>query len=80
MRFLCGYSAEGNGWQPKDQQYLYPGRTETWKYRKGFGAFGKQLYVEGVVEHGRGIGHKVLFPTTNLVPQKEKLMPPAEFM
>lgn len=38
---------------------------------------GISYFVEGIVEHGRGIGHKVLFPTTNLVPPKEKLMPPA---
>lgn len=44
---------------------------------KASALLGSSFYVEGVVEHGRGIGHKVLFPTTNLVPQKEKLMPPS---
>jgi riboflavin kinase/FMN adenylyltransferase len=32
--------------------------------------------VEGIVEHGRGMGHKYLFPTANLQPPAEKLMPP----
>lgn len=32
--------------------------------------------MDGVIEHGRGMGHKVLLPTTNIVPAKEKLMPP----
>lgn len=37
---------------------------------------GRHFSVEGVVEHGRGMGRKQLFPTTNLVPSIEKLMPP----
>lgn len=37
---------------------------------------GKRFFVQGLVQHGRGIGHKMLFPTANLVPPKEKLMPP----
>lgn len=37
---------------------------------------GMDYPVEGVVEHGRGMGHKMLLPTANLIPSKEKLMPP----
>lgn len=37
---------------------------------------GMDFLVSGVVEHGRGMGHKVLFPTANIRPAKEKLMPP----
>ena len=37
---------------------------------------GDYFVTEGVVQHGRGIGHKHLLPTTNLIPPKEKLMPP----
>ncbi|HJB28649.1 MAG TPA: bifunctional riboflavin kinase/FAD synthetase [Candidatus Blautia faecavium] len=37
---------------------------------------GYDFFLDGVVEHGRGLGHKVLFPTTNLIPASEKLMPP----
>lgn len=37
---------------------------------------GQDFCVEGTVEHGRGMGHKYLLPTTNLIPPKEKLMPP----
>lgn len=37
---------------------------------------GRNFYFHGIVEHGRGLGHKLLFPTVNLVPSKEKLMPP----
>ena len=33
------------------------------------------LFVDGVIEHGRGMGHKFLLPTTNIIPAKEKLMP-----
>lgn len=37
---------------------------------------GYDFFVDGTVEHGRGLGHKILFPTTNLVPSERKLMPP----
>lgn len=37
---------------------------------------GRNFSVEGIVEHGRGMGHKFLFPTVNLVPSAGKLMPP----
>lgn len=37
---------------------------------------GRNFSVEGIVEHGRGMGRKKLFPTANIVPPKEKLMPP----
>lgn len=36
---------------------------------------GTDFSVEGIVEHGRGMGHKYLLPTTNLIPPVEKLMP-----
>lgn len=38
---------------------------------------GRNFSVKGTVEHGRGMGHKYLFPTVNLVPSSEKLMPPS---
>ena len=37
---------------------------------------GTDFSVEGIVEHGRGMGHKYLLPPTNLIPPVEKLMPP----
>ena len=37
---------------------------------------GRNFFVKGMVEHGRGLGHKLLFPTVNLVPSPKKLMPP----
>ncbi len=37
---------------------------------------GMDFSVEGIIEHGRGMGHKYLLPTTNLIPPTEKLMPP----
>lgn len=37
---------------------------------------GRNFSVKGIVEHGRGLGHKLLFPTANLVPSGQKLMPP----
>ena len=37
---------------------------------------GADYFVEGKVVHGRGMGHKVLLPTTNLVPPKSKILPP----
>lgn len=37
---------------------------------------GMDFAVEGVVLHGRGMGRKFLFPTANIIPSKEKLMPP----
>ena len=38
---------------------------------------GYDFFLDGEVEHGRGLGHKVLFPTANLIPPGEKLMPPS---
>ena len=37
---------------------------------------GMDFSVEGIVEHGRGMGHKYLLPTANIVPSPQKLMPP----
>ena len=37
---------------------------------------GRDYFVEGQVVHGRGMGHKVLLPTTNIVPPKTKILPP----
>ena len=37
---------------------------------------GRDYFVEGKVVHGRGMGHKVLLPTTNLVPPRTKILPP----
>ena len=37
---------------------------------------GTDFFVAGEVEHGKGLGHKKFFPTTNLIPPKQKLMPP----
>lgn len=37
---------------------------------------GMEFSVEGTVQHGRGLGRKMLLPTANLIPPKEKLMPP----
>lgn len=37
---------------------------------------GDVFFVTGEVLHGRGLGHRKLFPTTNLVPPREKLLPP----
>ncbi len=37
---------------------------------------GMPYFVEGRVEHGRGMGHTLFFPTANLVPPPEKLLPP----
>ena len=38
---------------------------------------GMNFFVEGTVEHGRGLGHKFLLPTANIIPSKDKLMPPS---
>ncbi|MCD8155806.1 MAG: riboflavin biosynthesis protein RibF [Clostridiales bacterium] len=37
---------------------------------------GRDFFVTGTVAHGRGMGHRVLLPTVNLIPPEEKLMPP----
>ncbi|MCI7796478.1 MAG: bifunctional riboflavin kinase/FAD synthetase [Lachnospiraceae bacterium] len=36
---------------------------------------GYHYYVSGVVEHGRSIGHRRLYPTANLVPPRVKHLP-----
>jgi riboflavin kinase/FMN adenylyltransferase len=37
---------------------------------------GRPFVAEGEILHGRGMGHKNFFATTNIVPEKNKLMPP----
>ena len=37
---------------------------------------GCDFYVSGTVEHGRGMGHRTFFPTANIIPPQEKLLPP----
>ncbi len=37
---------------------------------------GDYYFVSGVVEHGRHIGHTIGIPTVNLIPPKNKLLPP----
>ncbi|MGI6069045.1 MAG: bifunctional riboflavin kinase/FAD synthetase [Blautia sp.] len=37
---------------------------------------GEVFHATGEVLHGRGLGHRKLLPTTNLVPPREKLLPP----
>ncbi|MBQ7954424.1 MAG: bifunctional riboflavin kinase/FAD synthetase [Lachnospiraceae bacterium] len=38
---------------------------------------GEPYMVKGTVVHGKHLGHTLGFPTVNLVPEKEKLLPPA---
>ncbi|MDO5135521.1 MAG: bifunctional riboflavin kinase/FAD synthetase [Eubacteriales bacterium] len=37
---------------------------------------GCDYFVEGEILHGRGLGHRMLLPTTNIRPPEDKLMPP----
>lgn len=37
---------------------------------------GYPYFVQGIVEHGNEIGRTIGFPTINLVPEEEKLLPP----
>ena len=37
---------------------------------------GTPFRLDAAVAHGRGLGHKELLPTLNLIPAEEKLMPP----
>lgn len=37
---------------------------------------GRDFRVNGMVEHGRGLGRKKFFPTANVIPAEDKLMPP----
>lgn len=37
---------------------------------------GHDYFVSGIVEHGRGMGKRDFFPTANLIPMEEKLLPP----
>ncbi|MDO4647402.1 MAG: riboflavin biosynthesis protein RibF [Eubacteriales bacterium] len=51
-------------------------QLRTGKIEKVNQLLGTRFFLKGVVEHGAGLGHKVLLPTVNLIPPKEKLMPP----
>lgn len=37
---------------------------------------GKPFWAEGTVIHGNGLGHRDFFPTANIIPSVQKLMPP----
>lgn len=37
---------------------------------------GTDFRVAGTIEHGRGLGRKKFFPTANIIPGEDKLMPP----
>lgn len=37
---------------------------------------GRNFSVDGEIVHGKGLGHKKLFPTINMIPSVDKLMPP----
>lgn len=37
---------------------------------------GKPYTIEGIVEHGNNMGHKMGMPTANLIPRADKLLPP----
>lgn len=45
------------------------------KIRKANKLLGYRYYVTGMVEHGKSIGHKRLYPTANLMPEPEKQLP-----
>lgn len=36
---------------------------------------GYRYYITGIVEHGKSIGHRRLYPTANIIPPKEKHLP-----
>ena len=38
---------------------------------------GTPYFIEGTVVHGRGLGHKALLPTINIIPGPNKYLPPA---
>ena len=37
---------------------------------------GVPYFIQGIVEHGNEIGRTIGFPTINLLPEEEKLLPP----
>ena len=37
---------------------------------------GNPFFAVGTVTHGRGMGHRDFFPTANIIPPKQKLLPP----
>lgn len=37
---------------------------------------GNPFFAVGTVTHGRGMGHRDFFPTANIIPTKQKLLPP----
>lgn len=43
---------------------------------KAAAMLGEYYSLEGVVEHGRNFGHTIGMPTANLIPVKDKLLPP----
>lgn len=53
------------------REYIRAGEME-----KANELLGYSYFVQGIVEHGNEIGRTIGFPTINLVPEKEKLLPP----
>lgn len=53
------------------RDYIKEGQIE-----KANELLGYPYFVQGIVEHGNEIGRTIGFPTINLVPEEEKLLPP----
>ena len=52
------------------------GLLEQGKMEQVKSCLGEFYSVSGTVQHGHGIGHTLGFPTANLIPPSEKLLPP----
>ena len=53
------------------REYIKEGNIE-----KANELLGYSFFVQGIVEHGKEIGRTIGFPTVNLVPEADKLLPP----
>ena len=53
------------------REYIKEGNIE-----KANELLGYSFFVQGIVEHGNEIGRTIGFPTVNLVPEADKLLPP----
>ena len=77
---ICGYEARQIGKVCKDGQEISSTRVrsavERGDMKEAEQCLGNWYSVSGIVRHGAKLGRNMGFPTVNLIPEKEKLLPP----
>ena len=77
---ICGYEARQIDKVCKDGQEISSTRVraavERGDMKEAEQCLGNRYAVSGIVRHGAKLGRSMGFPTVNVIPEKEKLLPP----